>query len=144
MNQQERQAIEAECHRLQHAYCIHLDRREFDAFLGLFTPDARLSYPYADLSGDGEIRRWLDARAETVFNCHVMGSMLVEAAAADRATGISTVTVYRQEAGKPPFATPLAYAGQYQVGQYEDVFAFADGRWRIARRLVTVLLNVPV
>ena len=144
MNLGERRAIETECQRLLQAYCVHLDRRDFDAFANVFTPQARLTYPYADLHGHGEIRAWLEARPATVLTIHQSSTPLIEVAGPARATGISTVTVYRHEAASLPLPRPLTFGGPVQVGQYEDEFELTASGWRIARRLVSVLLNVPV
>jgi len=144
MNLGERRAIEVECQRLLHAYCVHLDRREFAAFVGLFTPDARLTFPYADLHGHDGILAWLDDRAETVLTIHQSSTGLIEVEGAGRARGISTVTVYRHDATGLPIPRPLVFGNPVQIGQYEDEFVFTPGGWRIARRLVEVLLKVPV
>ena len=81
----------------------------FDHVAGHFTPHYHVIAP--DLRGHGEIRAWLDARPETVLTIHQSSPPLVEVAGPGRATGISTVTVYRHEAASLPFPRPLTFGG---------------------------------
>jgi len=107
--------------------------------LGLFTVDAVLDRWGQPVSGQVELRHWLDTRPQEVLTRHVCTNFEPSRSADDKANGTTFFTFYRaptQERGQlpPPFELVI-------IGEYLDRFRLTPAEWRIARRETRILMQ---
>ena len=131
----ERIEIERACEQLSIAYARHVDFKEYDRFVELFTEDGYLDAGGA-LEGRAAIRRWLAQRSDRLRSRHVFTHISVEVIDADHARGITYLSLYRHVGDESLADDPIALAGPAAVGHYEDEFVRTPSGWRIARRVL--------
>jgi ketosteroid isomerase-like protein len=130
-------AAEQDCARLVTGYCQATDRGDVEAFVALFTTDARWPSPDGrTVRGHDEMRAYFAARPGNVVSAHVCGNILIEVTGENSAAGRSLSTVYRNGAvdGAPAvLAPPLA------IVENQDEFALTEQGWRIRQRRTRIL-----
>jgi len=133
MQELERIAIERACERLSIAYARHVDFRDYDAFVELFSEDCRLEVGGL-VEGREALRPWLARRPDDLRSRHVFTNIHVDVIDADHARGITYVTLYRHVGKEALAREPIELAGPAAVGHYEDEFVRTAAGWRIASR----------
>ncbi|MFB0613593.1 nuclear transport factor 2 family protein [Aurantiacibacter poecillastricola] len=113
-------------------YAAFLDRRDYEAYSNLFTPDGEWTKPEGGgQRGRANIRAMLEgvmgpANSPNAENYHLVSNPRIELDG-DRATATSRyIFVMRGPRGEP---TPAL------TGIYHDDFVRRDGQWKIARRI---------
>ena len=133
---------ERACLRLMTDYCLHLDNRQVEPFLDLFTPDAtwiQVNEPPYPLVGREAIRGFVDARPTRKINRHMMVNPQVTLDGPDRATGFSIGLVVDGPRGDGVLPVPLN--GIELLVEYRDSFTRTANGWRIARREMTRVID---
>ena len=88
--------IEWQCGRLITGYCNHVDARDYEAFLALFSKDAEWeTQAGGHMRGHEAFRAYLDNRSKTSLVRHVSTNARVEVIDETHATGRSYITLYR-------------------------------------------------
>ena len=128
-----RDDIERICRRLSIAYARGVDLEDYDLVADCFTKDGELDTG-RPLNGREVIRGALKRRPDTLRSRHVLTNIFIEALDADRARGISYLTLYRHVGPESQKDEPIELAGPAAVGHYEDAFERSAEGWRIARR----------
>jgi ketosteroid isomerase-like protein len=129
-----------ELNQLAYRYAAAVDACDVEAFLGVFTPDARLrSYqpdaeePFADLSGHAQLAAIPNTmRGMYRRTAHMMTNHLVEVDG-DAATGevLCTARHLGHDVQDPTSLNVII--------RYVDRYARQDGGWRIADRQIRFL-----
>ena len=131
--------LEAEhaCAALVQGFAYHVDRRDNEAVLGLFTPDGQFNRAARRLNGRDAIRAFLEARDEGLITRHLCQTPFFIEVTEVEARAVTSFTMYvaeRAAADLPALTTPKI------VGEYADHFVLAGGSWWIARRDTTVVM----
>jgi len=115
-------------------YCHGFDKRDFDRFLSIWSPDCiwKIGPPFGDFSGHAGIHTAIydvlwPAWAQSQ---HVTSNLVIEFGGADDAIGICDVDCMGLLAG----STEATFVG----ATYRDRFQRRDGAWKIAEREVTI------
>jgi ketosteroid isomerase-like protein len=128
--------------QLAYRYAAAVDARDVDAFLDVFTPDARMrSYhpqaedPFSELVGHEQLAS-IPGTMATMFGVtvHQMTNHLVEIDG-DRASGSVLCTARHLS------HDPADHSAWVVVIQYVDRYERRDGRWRITDREIRFLWN---
>lgn len=131
-------AIERECARLVAQYCQLIDHGRAGRVCDLFTEDAVWASPETTLSGREEIARSFQRREQNAGrrSRHVCSTMLLDVLGPDEATGVTYLTLYRDDG--PVGRGVSRIGGPAVVGEYRDRFVRTDAGWRIQRRELVV------
>jgi len=137
-----RWVIEAECRRLVESFALHIDSRNNDGIIAMFTPDAHYE-PIGDvLDGHAAIRRYLDARPPDRLTLHVMSNIVIDVAGETRAMGGSYVSYVNARAGDAAHDDGgVPFDGITLIGRYEDRFERAGDGWRFSQRLCRAIVR---
>jgi hypothetical protein len=140
MTELERMQIEWECGRLIKAYCNHVDERNYEAFIALFTEDARWETQSGGyMQGHSEFRAYLERRSATSLVRHVSTNALVEAIDDTHARGQSYITLFRDSdyngIGTSAQIAPVL------VGEYHDTYIRKDGQWFFESRFTKIIFS---
>jgi len=137
LSRESAQQIVLACTDLVLDYALYRDQLEVENMAALFTDDAQLSIRGQTYVGQQAIRARVQQAAKGPTTRHLMSTIRIKPLSADKATGISYVTVY---------AAPQAEQQAYQqgelpqvdgfaiIGNYVDVFERTAQGWRIASR----------
>lgn len=142
MTELETLLIERKCVCLMTAYCTHLDARDADAFLDLFTEDlvwARAQPPGLEYRGREAMRHFFDERAAVRRNYHLVLNPRVTVLGPDTAEGVSMLLVIDGPAGDGIIPVPMG--GVSLLGEYRDSYVRQPDGWRIARRELSRLVD---
>lgn len=123
--------IESACRRLVMLFAHHLDHRRFREVAALFAEDGVWHRRGATMRGPAQILAFLEQRAATVVERHVMTGTLVEQQDDTTCTATSYVTIFRTDhAGGdvPTIRGPAAF------GEFHDTFRLTDDGWRFSYR----------
>ena len=119
------------CTNLIAAFAYHVDNREFDRAVALFSEDGRFERPDLVAKGHAEIAAiWAD-RPETMITRHVCSAPFFWEATPERASAVTYFTLYQVNFtgdGLPRCEAPTALC------QFEDDFVLVPEGWRIACR----------
>lgn len=131
-------AIERDCARLVAQYCQLIDHGRAGRVCDLFTEDAVWASPETTLSGREEIARSFQRREQNAGrrSRHVCSTMLLDVLGPDEATGVTYLTLYRDDG--PVGRGVSRIGGPAVVGEYRDRFVRTDAGWRIQRRELVV------
>ena len=135
-SQTDRQITQA-CTDLVLDYALYRDQLDAENLAALFTKDARLSVQGQTYVGRDAIRARIQNALDGPITRHLMSTIRIQKLSADRATGISYVTVYAapsvgkevQQQGDLPQVDGFAI-----IGNYIDEFERSADGWRIASR----------
>ena len=133
MQEMERIAIERECERISIAYARHVDFRDYDAFVDLFSEDCRLDVGGL-VEGRAALQGWLARRPENLRSRHVFTNISIDVIDADHARGVTYVTLYRHVGDEALAPRAIELVGPAAVGHYEDEFVRTVDGWRFASR----------
>ncbi|WP_406340511.1 nuclear transport factor 2 family protein [Streptomyces sp. NBC_01578] len=127
--------------RINTAFFHHYDRREYDAVLDLFAPDAHYEVHGRRLRGHAEILDVLNARPgpeQTVR--HLMAGQHFHTITDTTARG--TVTVFAYAGPTSTDGGPARYLASNagHIVELTDDYQAENGRWKIAKRSVDMIL----
>jgi ketosteroid isomerase-like protein len=137
--------IERECLNLMTGYCTHLDRRESDAFLDLFTEDlvwARAHPPGLEYQGRDAMREYFAERPAVRLNYHLTLNPRVTVLGPDAAEGACMLLVVDGPASDGTVPVPMG--GISLLGEYRDTYRRTPSGWKIARRELSRLVDRKV
>ena len=138
-----RMIIERACEQLSVAYARAVDFRDYDAFVELFTDDARLDLGMR-LEGKAAIRESMKLRSDEIRTRHVLTNISVEVQDSQHARGVSYLTLYRH-VGTESIRTeiPVPTVLPTAVGHYDDEFLLTPNGWRFKSRTLHVAFRNP-
>lgn len=135
--------IERDCLRLMTAYCTHLDNRDTEAFLDLYTPEATWirtePLPPIDLTGRERIRSFVERRGTDSYSKHLVINPVIDVIDENNAKGVSFGLVVR---GPARDSFPVPMRGLELLVEYRDTFVRTPDGWRFARREMSRLIDV--
>jgi hypothetical protein len=126
--------IERTCEQLSLAYAYHLDFGNFDALAKLFAPEATLQVGTAHYGSIDAIRAGVRERYSGQVTRHVCSNIMIDVIDANRAVGVTYVTIYRHHYDGPEPQGEIGIRGPSFVGHYEDEFVNQPTGWRFASR----------
>lgn len=125
--------ITEECTALSIAYARCVDFRDYDAFIELFTEDGELDVGRS-LIGRAAIADAMSRRPDELKSRHVLSNIFIDVIDADRARGISYLTLYRHIGPESLTGKPIEFSGPAAVGHYEDQFVRTESGFLFQRR----------
>jgi hypothetical protein len=123
--------VEAACRRLVILFAHHLDHRRFREVAELFTDDGVWHRRGESMRGPGQILAFLEQRAPTVLERHVMTTVLVEQSTDTTCTASSYAMIFR--ADRTGDEIP-AITGPAAIGDFHDRFRLTADGWRFTYR----------
>lgn len=147
MENETRERIERECEKLSIAYARHVDFKEYDEYVDLFTEDCFLHAGPRPIEGKETLRKAMGYRPDALRSRHVLTNIWINVIDEDHATGISYLSLYRHtgeglEGEKVSDPGPRVISGPAAVGHYADEFLRTDDGWRIKSRVLHFAFNV--
>jgi ketosteroid isomerase-like protein len=126
----ERLLIERACLRLVSEYCQLVDHGEAARIADLFTDDGM----WMSTEGRAALRQFFQSRQDDVarMSRHVCDNTLIDVVDADRARGVTYLTLYRNDGEPGRKVSPLH--GPAMLGEYRDTFVRTPDGWRFERR----------
>lgn len=116
-------------------YGLHLDAKDFEGYVSLFTRDGVLDAPLGSATGPEKIRAMLgNVLGPVNAGFHIYANPLIEVDG-DTATSMSRFTYVQAIEGQPPEVR--------MIGHYDDDLRREDGRWKFARRKITIDAGKP-
>jgi hypothetical protein len=147
MDRTRRELIESECEKLSIAYARHVDFKEYDEYVDLFTEDCFLQAGPLPVEGKGNLKKAMAYRPDALRSRHVLTNIWIKVIDEDHATGISYLSLYRhtgegldEEAINNP--GPRTISGPAAIGHYADEFLRTKEGWRIKSRILHFAFNV--
>jgi ketosteroid isomerase-like protein len=111
-------------------YGLFLDQKDFDGYVSLFTEDGVLDAPLGMATGPENIRALLGNVLGPINpGFHIYANPLIEVDG-DHATSMSRFSYVQAIDGQLPELR--------LVGHYDDVLRRDGGRWKFARRTITI------
>jgi hypothetical protein len=111
-------------------YGLCLDGKDFEGYAALFTDNGVLDAPLGKATGPENIRGVLEDMLGPINpGFHLFANPLIEVDG-DEATSTSRFSDIQAIEGEPPELR--------LVGHYDDVLSRENGRWRFARRTITI------
>jgi SnoaL-like domain len=123
--------VELACRRLVMSFAHHVDHRRFREVADLFADDGVWLRRGETMRGPDQILAFLEKRAATVVERHVMSTTLVEQLTHTTCSATSYVTIFRANRvgdAIPDLTAPAAF------GEFHDMFRLTDDGWRFAYR----------
>ncbi|MCZ4316684.1 nuclear transport factor 2 family protein [Comamonadaceae bacterium G21597-S1] len=139
----ERLLAKNRCIELMTSYCTHLDQRNEDAFLALFTADAtfiKLAPPVVTSAGREAIRGVFNARPLSILSRHMMLNHTVVVGEDGTATSTANGIVVRGTRDRQEWPMPIR--GLELVVEYQFAFRLEGEDWRITSCGVLRLLDI--
>ena len=135
MDRDQERAIEWECQKIMRRYYFHVDRREFEKAVALFTPDVDWMSHGVKLDGRDELLKGLYASLGEGTVRHILTNTVVTVTDNDHAIVRSYNTLYyRSDAEYQEADDPLAMEGPHRLlDSYAELTRTDDG-WRISKR----------
>lgn len=128
--------IQRECETLSIDYARHLDFRNYDAFVDLFTEDLHLDAG-SPIDGKENLRRAMARRPDRLRSSHVLTNIHVEVLDSNTATGIAYLSLYRHIGAESELSEPVEFSAPAAVGHYTDRFERTPEGFRIASRVLS-------
>ena len=126
-------AIEQACEKVMCRYLTHVDRREFDEAVALFTPDCDWQSHGVRLRGQKALLAALHGALDTGTIRHVMSNAVVTVADDDHAVLRDYHTLYYSGAAEFETAQgPLPFEGPHRLTDSRVEFVRTSEGWRIA------------
>ena len=139
MTTAEQLRCERECARLCKDFIYTIDRRQYDAFLGLFAPDPVLDRAGQVFSGMDGLRAFCAGRASNRYVRHTCSNIRIDMTGPTTATGTSCATMF-QATAEPDAALPLP-TSMLIFAEYEDTYALTDAGWKIKSRKIVIVFQ---
>jgi hypothetical protein len=143
MNPLDQLMAERDCLRLMSDYCRHLDARDEEAFISLFTEAAaftKSTAPTYEDHGHEAIRARFRMRPPSILSRHLMLNHIIDVEGPRSARGVAVGMVVRGTRDREDWPMPLR--GVELVMEYRMLFARAADRWQIARCDTQRLMDV--
>ena len=135
MDREQEREIEQEIEKLIAKYYWHVDHREFDKAVELFTEDAEWIAMAVHLNGRDEILEALKPALGTGTIRHVVTNFVVNVIDADRATCNFYHTIYYTPDAEFETADgPIPFEGPHRTHDHHDEWRRTPEGWRTARR----------
>jgi hypothetical protein len=135
------QLIEWRLTKLNTAFALHLDRREYESMIALFTPDATYERHGNVHNGHAEIREAMHERPDFTVR-HLVSNLHFTEITDDHARGDLVLMAYSGPARTD--GNPVHYSyPQGHLMEIRDYYVHTGDGWRISERVVAPLL-VPV
>ncbi|MGZ4671802.1 MAG: nuclear transport factor 2 family protein [Ilumatobacteraceae bacterium] len=116
-------------------YGLYLDNKDFEGYVSLFTRDGVLDAPLGSATGPENIRAMLgNVLGPINAGFHIYANPLIEVDGED-ATAMSRFSYVQAIEGQLPELR--------LVGHYDDTLRREDGRWKFARRKITIDAGRP-
>lgn len=128
-----------ECTRLCEDFAYTIDRRQYEKFLQLFTPDPVLDRAGRIFSGVEGLRLFCAGRDVNRYVRHICSNIRIDPTGSATATGTSCATMYHA-AALPDAELPLPTAIPL-VAEYEDDYTLTEAGWKIKSRKVTIVFQ---
>ena len=128
------------CRQLMTAYCVHLDARDEDSFLGLFAEDAVFTALTFEARGRAGIRETFAKRPLTILSRHLMLNHVISVIDSDNAEGAAVGLVVRGNRDRETWPMPIR--GVELVMDYRLRFRREPEGWRISRCDAKRLLDI--
>ncbi len=119
------------CQQLMTAYCTHLDDRDEEAFISLFTDDVVFGVAGRLTKGKQPIRESLRARPASLLSWHLMLNHRIELQGEDKAEGSAIGLVVRGNRDRD--AWPMPIRGVELLMSYCMAFRRENDCWLIVR-----------
>ncbi len=129
--------IQRECETLSIAYARHLDFKDYDAFVDLFTDDLHLDAG-GPIDGKDNLRRAMARRPDKLRSSHVLSNIHIEVLDSNTATGIAYLSLYRHIGTESELPEPVEFSAPAAVGHYTDKFVRTSDGFRIASRVLSL------
>ena len=138
--------IEDECRKLSIAYARHVDFKEYDLFVKLFTPEGELNVTGRPVVGHEKLKKAMAMRPDSLRSRHVLTNIYINVIDEDHAEGISYLTLYRHEGQNigGDESGPREISGPAAVGHYSDTFRRTNEGWRFASRTLHFDFRIKV
>ncbi len=138
MDNDTRRSIEVECEKLSIAYARHVDFKEYQEFVQLFTEDGELNVTGRPVIGRETLTRAMAARPDSLRSRHVLTNIYINVIDEDHAEGLSYLSLYRHTGEGPESDDqgPRTISGPSSIGHYTDKFVRTDEGWRFASRVL--------
>ena len=133
MELSERIAVIVECQQLALAFARHVDFREIDRLLEIFTEDAVLLVRGEEHRGHAAIRATMERRSPVLTTRHQCMAPMIDVIDGSSASGVTYFANYRHE-GEREGKGLLPLTGPEIVGEFLDTFVKTPSGWKIARR----------
>ncbi|HEY3697404.1 nuclear transport factor 2 family protein [Phenylobacterium sp.] len=131
MTDEERRAVEQDCHRLVVAFHIYVDEYEHEKALAMFVDDAVMEHcVVGTLRGKAAIAAYFDAKDNTSVFQHVTSNVLIDVIDENHARGSCYWTAYVS----PASPLPAAMTGPASVGRNDDTFVRTPKGWKFETR----------
>lgn len=127
--------VQQACIEVGNAWARALDFNDQDHFVELFTDDALLDYDGVH-EGLPAIAEWIGNRPRGVRTRHVLSNSWIDVRDADRARGISYLTLWRTDHADLRPEAVASTPGPAAVGHCEDRFLRQADGWRLQARCV--------
>jgi SnoaL-like domain len=140
-------ALRAEIDAVLADWAWHLDHREYDELVELFTEDALFISGAAELRGRGAIKARYTERTVVRTTRHLYSGLRLSpiGGTRDHGTGPAQVrarSTWVNYAANAP--DPADEVGVYLVADFHDVLTWCpDSRWRISERRIIPVLRDP-
>jgi len=128
--------IQRECEALSIDYARHLDFKNYDAFIDLFTDDLHLDAG-GPIDGKEHLRRAMARRPDSLRSSHVLTNIHVDVLDSVSATGIAYLSLYRHIGAESELPEPVEFSAPAAVGHYTDKFVRTSEGFRIASRVLS-------
>jgi hypothetical protein len=130
--------VESACRRLVTLFAHHLDHRRFGEVAALFAEDGVWHRRGESMRGPAQILAFLEQRAATVVERHVMTGTLVEQLSDTTCAAASYVTILRTDHAVDDVPT---IRGPVVFGEFHDKFRLTDDGWRFSYRSSKAVFN---
>jgi hypothetical protein len=143
LSQAQRTEIERACERLIFAYTRALDLGDPSGAADFFAEQGSLARPMAPdqvIQGREAIRASLLTRPKTLLTKHLTTNVLLEVESAERASGISYLTMIATTPAAGA-AAPHLSPGPLYFGEFKDRFVLEEGVWKFFERRGSIQLK---
>jgi hypothetical protein len=136
MDADEERGIEWDCQKLVRQYYSHVDQREFDKAVQLFTPDVEWYSMGVNLHSRDDILEALKPALGTGTIRHVVTNMVVKVVDENHAESDFYHTIYYQaEAEFETHDGPIPFEGPHRTHDQHDWYVRTDDGWKIEKRV---------
>ncbi len=128
------------CARLCVDFAHHIDARNHEPWLDLFTDDGVLDRMGTVARGRAALARFLEARPATVETRHLCTNIRVQILAADEAAGSCYVQFFQGASSNSP-DEPATLSSAPSVVEYHDRYRRTPQGWRIQERRIRMAMK---
>lgn len=132
---------ECECRDLVNAFAWHVDHRDYERVVELFTSDCIVERPGARFEGHSGLREMLDARPTDIQTLHVFSNLRLIATSPETTSGKYYFTLYTAPGEFDPGGAALSQNQPTMTGAIFDQFTRTANGWRIASRLARIIFS---